>query len=76
MRLSKTDLLDVLDRQERTYRLAHLASNWLRGVRPWNPSAAEEARTICMQSGRDWISFSVWPTFSKMTKDESGWSQT
>ena len=43
MRFTKAEVLDVFRRQDATYRLAILASHWLRGATYYKPSAAAEA---------------------------------
>jgi len=57
MRFTKQEVLDVFDREDRSYRLALLASNWIRNAAPYTPSAAEEARGTSMQAGGKWIFF-------------------
>lgn len=58
MRFSKADVLDVFGRQDAAYRLAILASHWLRGATNYKPSAADEARNLAMEAAGKWIPFS------------------
>ena len=58
MRFTKAEVLDIFRRQDATYRLAILASHWLRGATNYKPSAAEEARSLAMEAAGKRIPFS------------------
>jgi hypothetical protein len=58
MRFSKTEVLEVFRRQEAAYRLAILASHWLRNTANFKPSVAQEARGLAMEVAGKWIPFS------------------
>jgi hypothetical protein len=57
VRFTKTDLLDEFVRQDRSYRLAIIASHWLQGGSQYKPSAIEEARGLRMQALDSWVSY-------------------
>src|SRR6266849_7462257 len=57
MRFTKTEIVESLDRDERSYRLAMLATHWLRDTARFKPSAAEQARGLAMQVCGRWVSF-------------------
>jgi hypothetical protein len=54
---SKSAVLEALDREDRSYRLALLCSNWIRDAAHYTPSAAHEARGMSMEARGQWISF-------------------
>jgi hypothetical protein len=54
-RFMKSDLLNQMERQDRSYRLAILASHWLRGGEHYAPSAVHEARALSMEAEGKWI---------------------
>ena len=57
MRFAKTEVLEWFDRQDRTYRLALLCTNWIRDIRGYKPSSSEEARGFSMKVRGRWLSF-------------------
>jgi hypothetical protein len=57
MRFTKSHLLERLEQQERSYRLAILASHWLRGGSQYKPSAIEDARSLSMEAEGKWIPY-------------------
>src|SRR5260370_40580366 len=57
MRFTKSDVLECFDREDRSYRLAIICSHWLQGGAQYEPSAAEEARSLQMGARGKWISF-------------------
>ena len=59
MRFTKAEVLDIFRRQDATYRLAILASHWLRGATNYKPSAAEEARSLAMEAAGKRIPFPI-----------------
>jgi hypothetical protein len=58
MRFTKPEILEELARQDRSYRLAIIASHWLQGGNRFKPSAADEARGLHMQVLDKWVSYS------------------
>jgi hypothetical protein len=57
MRFTKSEILDEFTRQDRSYRLAIIASHWLQGGGQYKPSAVEEARGLQMKVLDTWISY-------------------
>jgi hypothetical protein len=57
MRFTKVEILDAFDRQDRSYRLALLCTDWLRDAAPFRPSAIEEAKGNTMVVRGKRISF-------------------
>jgi len=57
MRLTKSDILDSFDREDRSYRLAILCSDWLRDTAQFKPNAATQARGSAMKIRDKWILF-------------------
>lgn len=57
MRFTKAEVLEAFRRQEAAYRVAIVASHWLRGSTNYKPSAAEEARSLQMEALGRWMSF-------------------
>ena len=58
MRFTKSEILEEFVRQDRSYRLAIIASHWLQGGGQYKPSAVEEARGLHMQVLNGWVSYS------------------
>jgi hypothetical protein len=58
MRFAKSEILDAFQRQDRSYRLAILASHWLQGGAQYQPSANNEARGLQMGVAGRWITYS------------------
>src|SRR5260370_35324010 len=56
MRFTKSDVLECFDREDRSYRLAIICSHWLQGGAQYEPSAAEEARSLQMRARGKWVS--------------------
>lgn len=57
MRFAKTKVLEWLDKQDRSYRLAFLCTFWIRDAAPFKPSATGLARGTCMGVRGEWRSF-------------------
>lgn len=58
MRFTKPEILEEFARQDRSYRLAIIASHWLQGGNQFKPSAADEARGLHMKVLDKWVSYS------------------
>ena len=58
MRFTKSEILEEFVRQDRSYRLAIIASHWLQGGGQYRPSAVEEARGLQMKVIDTWVSYS------------------
>jgi hypothetical protein len=58
MRFSKAQVMEEFERQDRSYRLAILATHWLQGGTQFTPSAIDEARGLQMKMTDRWISYS------------------
>jgi hypothetical protein len=58
MRFTKPDIMQIFRRQDVAYRLAIMASHWLRGGDEFSPSAISLGRDLHMQIGGRWVSFS------------------
>jgi hypothetical protein len=57
MRFTKSEVIDELTRQDRSYRLAVISSHWLQGGSRYAPSAIDEARGLHMKALGKWISY-------------------
>jgi hypothetical protein len=58
MRFTKSEILEEFVRQDRSYRLAIIASHWLQGGSYYKPSAVEEARGLRMKVLDTWVAYS------------------
>jgi hypothetical protein len=58
MRFTKSEILEEFVRQDRSYRLAIIASHWLQGGRQYKPSAVDGAHSLHMQVFDKWVSYS------------------
>lgn len=58
MRFTKAEVIEEFSRQDRSYRLAILATHWLQGGTQFTPSAIDEARGLQMKMTDRWISYS------------------
>ena len=53
MRFSKAEMLEVFERRDAAYRLAIIASHWIRDHRTFKPTSVDEARGMFMEVERD-----------------------
>jgi hypothetical protein len=74
MRFRKPEILEEFARQDRSYRLAVIASHWLQGGAQYKPSAGEEARGLHMKVLDEWVSYSDLATL--LEQDSSRFSIT
>jgi hypothetical protein len=58
MRLSKLEILDYFDREDKNYRLAILCTHWIRDIAPFTPSVKAEAKSLSMIVAGRTIAFS------------------
>lgn len=57
MRLTKTEILDYFNREDKNYRLAILCTHWIRDTAPFTPSAISEAKSLSMTIAGQNIAF-------------------
>jgi hypothetical protein len=57
MRFSKAEMLEVFERRDAAYRLAIIASHWIRDHRTFKPTSVDEARGMFMEVDDQWIDF-------------------
>ena len=56
MRFNKGEILNVFEREGRSYHLALLCTHWIRDVEWYAPNAATLVRNLHMQVDGKWIS--------------------
>jgi hypothetical protein len=56
LRFNKGEILNVFEREDRSYRLALLCTHWIRDVERYAPNAATLARNLHIQVDGKWIS--------------------
>src|SRR5437764_3060453 len=58
MCLTKAEILDYFNREDKNYRLAILCTHWIRDTAPFTPSAISEAKSLSMTVAGRTVAFS------------------